>query len=81
VNKTSDQNIQPVLSNGSPPCIAALNPAAVMIITPGIVNHLSLAITPFIVKEIMEKLRVLWACRIQNKPVMMLPIKIITAAT
>ena len=80
-NKTSDQNIQPVFSKGIPPCIAALNPPIVMMITPGIVNNLSLVIIPLIVNEMMERLLVLSAILIQNRPVMIFPRKIMTAKT
>jgi len=78
-NKTMDQNIHPVLNSGKPPAMAALKPPAVMMITPGMVNHLSLVIIPFMVNEMIERLFVLFAMRIQNKPVMILPRKMITA--
>ena len=45
-NKMIGQKIQPVLSNGNPPLIAAVIPPIVRMITPGIVNNLSDAIIP-----------------------------------
>jgi hypothetical protein len=65
-NKTMDQKIHPVLNSGKPPTMAAVKPPAVVMITPG-VNHLSLVIIPFIVKEMIERLFVLLAILIRCK--------------
>ena len=64
-----------------PPYIAAPHPPIVIMITPGIVNNLSLAIIPLIVKEMMERLFVLSAFFIQYNPVMIFPGKIILVKT
>jgi hypothetical protein len=59
--------------------MAARKPAEVIIITPGTVNHWSLLIIFFMVKDIMAVSLVVSACFIQKSPVYRFPIKTITA--